>query len=96
MLKLVDAKVKRRQANEGLIKKDLMYHFYVMEDKLKQFITRSPTDELGVFALRWEEMEEEQQAAAEVRRPAFSAFFSAPLRLTQPNRGTGIGVLERP
>ena len=75
MLKLVDAKVKRRQANEGLIKKDLMYHFYVMEDKLKQFITRSPTDELGVFALRWEEMEEEQQAAAEVRRPAFSAFF---------------------
>ena len=66
MLKLVDAKVLMQQAKEGIIKKGLKYRFLVLEDKLKQCITRSPKDELGLFATTWEELTEEQQAAAEM------------------------------
>jgi len=65
VLKLVDAKVMMKRANDGEIKKDMKYRFMVMEHKLKAFITRSPRDEMGVFALGWEDLTEEQQAAAE-------------------------------
>jgi NhaP-type Na+/H+ or K+/H+ antiporter len=65
MLKLVDAKVLMKKAKEGEIKKDLKYRFLVLEDRLKSCITRSPKDEMGLFALVWQELTEEQQTAAE-------------------------------
>lgn len=64
VLKLVDAKVMMKRAQNGEIKKDLKYRFLVLEHKLKSFITRSPKEEMGVFALDWEDLTTEQQAAA--------------------------------
>ena len=65
VLKLVDAKVLMKKAQDGEIEKTLKYRFLLLEHKLKSFITRSPKDELGVFALEWEDLSKEQQLAAE-------------------------------
>jgi hypothetical protein len=63
-LKIVDGALVRQQAREPDGSKGLLYKFLEFEAGLKKIITRAPEDELGVFALSWDNPSEEQQQAA--------------------------------
>ena len=63
-LKFIDGALLRQKAKSGQIKKGMIFRLLEFEAALKRFITRSPEEELGVFALPWDEMEPEQQDAA--------------------------------
>ena len=63
-LKLVDAKLHNNKAKEEGGKKDMMFWFYSFEFWLKHLITRSPEEDIGVFAQPWEDLTEDEVAAA--------------------------------
>eukprot|EP01049_Picozoa_sp_SAG25_P005798 SAG25_NODE_409_length_8424_cov_3.527928_2_plen_1303_part_00 len=63
-LKIVDGALVRKKAREPDGTRGLLFKFLEFEAGLKNIITRQPVDELGPFALSWENLSEEQQQAA--------------------------------
>jgi len=63
-LKFIDGAAHRAKARAGLVKKGCLFSLLELEASLKEFITRRPEEELGVFALLWDDLDEDQQEAA--------------------------------